>query len=233
MDTLTKQSHLDLQLTPYRVLATSVTDGLVEYVPYSQTLAKILTDYDNKITNFFQHHHQSSLLYDRALQHFIRSSAGYCVITYILGIGDRHLDNILLTASGHLFHIDFSFLFGREPPWKPSPTPIRITMEMVTAMGGLHSIYYSQFKALCIQCYNCLRTHAALILNVLSLMIDANIPDLCTESNKHLLFVQTRFHLSLNDTEAGLYFVSLIDNSVNAILPIMMEQLHSISTLLR
>lgn len=70
---------------------------------------------------------------------YVKSCAGYCVITYLLvrlasicwryvssffptntkfcfqGVGDRHLDNILLHQNGHLLHCDYSFILGQDP----------------------------------------------------------------------------------------------------------------------
>lgn len=44
---------------------------------------------------------------------FLINYAGICASGYILGIGDRHLENILLNYSnGNLIAIDFGFSFG-------------------------------------------------------------------------------------------------------------------------
>jgi phosphatidylinositol-4,5-bisphosphate 3-kinase len=39
---------------------------------------------------------------DQAIDVFTKSCAGYCVATYVLGIGDRHSDNIMLSKSGNV-----------------------------------------------------------------------------------------------------------------------------------
>lgn len=55
----------------------------------------------------------------------------------------RHLDNLLLTDDGRLFHVDFGFILGRDP--KPFPPPMKLCKEMVEAMGGAERCFPLSF----------------------------------------------------------------------------------------
>jgi phosphatidylinositol 3-kinase len=132
MDGLLKRGALDLCLTPYAIIAMSPTSGLVEFVDGAIPISQVLSKYNGSIMQFFQATApQKGAKYDvrpDVMSTYVRSCAGYCVITFLLGVGDRHLDNILLRATGHFFHIDFGFIFGRDP--KPLPPAFRLTREV-------------------------------------------------------------------------------------------------------
>lgn len=52
--------------------------------------------------NWLREHNPSEEDYKLAVDKFMRSCAGYCVATCVLGIGDRHNDNIMVCANAKL-----------------------------------------------------------------------------------------------------------------------------------
>ena len=59
------------------------------------------------------------------------------VIGYILGLGDRHLDNVLIDLStGEVVHIDYNVCFEKGKSLRvPERVPFRMTQNLETAMG--------------------------------------------------------------------------------------------------
>lgn len=51
-------------------------------------------------------------------------------------------------------------------------------------MGGVSSPHYARFKGLCHTGFASLRKNANLILNLVALMVDGNIPDIKLEPDK-------------------------------------------------
>ena len=79
----------------------------------------------------------------------------------------------MITKSGKYFIQDFGY-FGADP--KPLSPEIRITAEMIDAMGGLNSKHYANFKEYCGKAYNCLRRHSSLFYILLLDLLDFNPP---------------------------------------------------------
>ncbi|OQS02722.1 phosphatidyl inositol kinase (PIK-A) [Thraustotheca clavata] len=166
-----------------------------------------------------------------AINTYVRSLAGSCVFSYILGIGDRHLENVMMKSQGHLFHIDFGFIFGADP--KPFPPPFKLTKEMVEAMGGTKSEYYNKFETLACQAYNWLRKSAPMILNLLHLMVDAGIEGYTNDPQTVLAKVEERFRLDLTDEQAEQFFLQLISDSMNALFPVVADIMHDLRVKMR
>jgi len=228
MDELLKQVQMDLKLSPYPVMATTMDYdgcGFLEFVPETTTVFEVLKENNNDITYFIQKHNKRAL-WETAMQNYASSLAGYSVFTYILGIGDRHLHNLLITKSGKLLHIDFGFIYGHDP--KPWPPPMKICKEMVQALGKKNSVYYKQFESEACLCYNLLRKHSRLIINLLKL-IGEDSPD----NDKNMEFVIDKFQLKLSDDEASLYLKDLIDKSVNAVVAQFADVIHKYATYFR
>lgn len=95
-------------------------------------------------------------------------------------------------------------------------------------MGGSNSQYWIAFKQYCFTAYTTLRKSSNLILNLFSLMVDANIPDIMLEPDKAVLKVKERFHLEMSEEEAMRHFESLIADSVGAIFPVVIDRLHGL-----
>ena len=67
----------------------------------------------------------------------------------------------------------------------------------------------------------------------MSLMKDAGIEHLSEESEVKLAKFQARFRLDLSDEDAERFFLALINESLNALVPVVLEKFHRMAVFLR
>lgn len=163
------------------------------------------------------------------MDNYVKSCAGYCVITYLLGVGDRHTDNLLLHPEGHFLHCDFSFILGRDPK---TFLPMRITQNMVNGMGGRESDNFAKFLSLAGAAFVTLRQPASvrILMSLIQGMLHSNISDISVNQNpdEALKFAHERFCLDLNDDDAVVFLEENIERSLSSKLWLAVDAIHSI-----
>uniref|UniRef100_A0A670J955 Phosphatidylinositol 4,5-bisphosphate 3-kinase catalytic subunit delta isoform n=1 Tax=Podarcis muralis TaxID=64176 RepID=A0A670J955_PODMU len=219
MDILWKKEGLDLRMTPYGCLSTGDKTGLIEVVMDSDTIANIQLNKSNMaataafnkdaLLNWLKSKNPGDAL-DRAIEEFTLSCAGYCVATYVLGIGDRHSDNIMIRENGQLFHIDFGHFLGNFKTKfgiNRERVPFILTYDFVHVIQQgktSNSEKFERFREYCERAYMILRCHGLLFLHLFALMKAAGLPEL--SCSKDIQYLKDSLALGKTDEEARKHF---------------------------
>ncbi|RXN06549.1 phosphatidylinositol 4-phosphate 3-kinase C2 domain-containing subunit beta [Labeo rohita] len=221
------QEGLDMRMVIFRCFSTGRGRGMVEMIPSAETLRKIQVEHgvtgsfkDRPLADWLQKHNPTEDEYEKAVENFIYSCAGCCVATYILGICDRHNDNIMLKTSGHMFHIDFGKFLGHAQMFgniKRDRAPFVFTSDMAYVINGgdKPSSRFHDFVDLCCEAYNLIRKHAHLFLNLLGLMLSSGIPELSDVDDLKYVYDALRPHES--EADATMHFTRLIESSLGSV----------------
>ena len=135
------------------------------------------------------------------------------VLCYVLGVGDRHLENILVTKNGDLLHIDFSYILGEDP--KRLSEEIKITNDMLTMLGGIDSQTFKDFKISSKIVYKKIRARPILwymLLNYLEFSVP-NIDNFKYSEDLIKNHVIERLLPGGNDVEASTQIVEILERS--------------------
>ena len=221
---LKKDRIIDIDIVTYSVFPINSTSGIIEIVDNAITL-QYIQNQGFTIQNYILEHNSSSMDNLKIIKNnFITSTAFYTVISYILGFGDRHLDNIMITTNGSLFHIDFDYILGSDP--KFNPASIRITPCMIDMIGGKNSYNYVCFKKLCINIYNYFRSNINVIIKLLTI-ISKYDPDITLDNIESQII--HRLEYGENLTDSCIHFENILNNNYESLSLKVSDYIHNSS----
>jgi phosphatidylinositol-4,5-bisphosphate 3-kinase len=223
-DQLWKRNGLDLHLQPYGCVCLGDNMGMIEVVLNADTIANITSSRGGASAAFSadpltvwlkKYNNENPKKWETCVNNFVYSCAGYCTATYVLGIGDRHNDNIMLTKKGDLFHIDFGHFLGHFKTFagiKRETTPFVFTPMYAHVMNGTESEEFKLYTDLACRAYQLMRENGHMFMTLFTLMLATGIPELT--SVEDIKWLRNCLVLDKDEEEARTHFVDQIKMSL-------------------
>jgi phosphatidylinositol 4-kinase len=173
------KAKLPLWLKTYRILSTSKETGLIEVLTDAISVdgLKKSENYptDGGLRAYFLQTYgpPESPSFKAAQRNFLHSLAAYSLVSYLLGLKDRHNGNIMIDTRGHLIFIDFGFAFGMAPGHEFSfeRAPFKLTKEYVELLDGPNSECFKEFQRLFIAGFEEARKNSQIALGLVEIMM--------------------------------------------------------------
>lgn len=207
-------------LATYRVMPVSNNSGFIEIVQNAHTLSDILAR--GTISNYLYRSNVDKSVREVS-SNYSASLAFWTVVTYLLGVGDRHLKNIMIRNDGILFHIDYGFVFGADT----TASFVRLDKDLIEGLGG--NEMYEPFKIRCCEIYCSLRRHFNLVCACLLRLATIRPPIKGYDFTPQFIerFVTDRFLLGQTEDEARDAFSNIIDSSRETLVTKVSDMIHS------
>jgi phosphatidylinositol kinase/protein kinase (PI-3 family) len=218
------------KIPTYQINMITTDIGIIECVPNSKTLrdvskeGKDLFSYvTSKVCKECKHRNVASVIYKECKdcnkfeqvcnirKRFLKSLAISSCISYLLGIYDRHLDNIMINNKGQVFHIDFGYIMDSPATNIFNAPNIKMTQDMINFMDGIDSEYYKEFKEYLVRIYDTMRLYKNIIFNYYEMIGNEKFLDWNTTKEK----LETRFMDGLKAQDINIILINEVETSIS------------------
>ncbi|GAB5373143.1 hypothetical protein AAMO2058_001724900 [Amorphochlora amoebiformis] len=209
------------QALSYMVIPGGPDWGFLECIPD----AKSVKEFDfASIQSFFDRSADSASAC-RKLNTFLRSTVGGLIAGHVLGLRDRHSDNIMISEGYKFYHIDFKHCFNLQTKVVDAPSMV--------IPKGLHTILltlkkWESFVRNCVEAFAVLRRSSEHLIRVSQLLFAGLVdPDVVEKS-----YIQC-FYLGTTEKKAKGQFKNHVYSLPGSITTKLKEFVHANSPNLR
>ena len=199
-----------IKILTYKVVPINCKLGIIELIPNCIPLKQIsILAKEKKLT-------------DNDYKNLICSAVGSYIGSYVMGIRDRHYDNILIrTDDCTLFHIDFNYLLGEKINGVDT-SQFAITKKLYNVLGDK---YYSQFVNLSCKAFQVLRGYHNGLIQFAKLIFTNLSDNIIIEK-----YLFKKLKLNMSDTNAKKWLIKQLKNAPFNKQTKLKNKIHKIAT---